>query len=997
MKKFIVLVIALTIILSLFTVKTAGSAEEKISSSLMHLSEENVSIIVELTDTPAVVYKKTLKFKLLTIFIDDSAERHAAKLELKQNNLIKYMERFNIEVQFNYTYLFNGFSCTVNRKHMMDIAENRNVKRIFEDKKAYLERTYATNVIKSDVVNRMTDSSGAYITGKGVVVGLVDTGVDYGNTELGGGGFPNAKIIGGYDFADMDSNPMDTDGHGTHVAGIIGGSNYGVAPDVKIRAYKVFTGNTETTSISTIVKGIDEAAKDKCDIINISIGTVGGAGVGGDPESIAVENATADGIVVVAAAGNYGSRSDLVPFPMSAPASSESAIGVGASSDAMHGVIAFWNKDIRGTYPENSPFFTDGSYDIVYCGYGLESDFSGKNLTGKIALVSRGIIYFGDKDINAKNAGAKGIIVFNNVSGLQDIELLSQFNPEETDFIPFLFISYTDGLYIKQRLTGSTTIKLSNEYGLGRIASFSANGPTIDFYMKPDLVAPGVDITSTVLNNNKSLASGTSMAAPFVSGSAALIKQARKSLKPAEIKSILMNTACILENSISGEPYSPLMQGSGRVDVQNAVNSTALVRPASFIFGNDGKERIGKFTVKNLSSNSLFFSISYSTYSNETVKLTYPENIYVAPFSEKSFTVDFKADESIQGEVYGFIYLEGESAILHIPFVYLPLLKERHYIENVFQSGDTLTADNNIEINFTVGLGIEDDTSQEPYRENNAGEIRVDIYDTNGRFIDTIFDESAIYIGDYSVNLNGRDIFSNYFLKDEKYYYKISYLEANNDESTIDMHPVILRDEKSGSFNVLNRRTNYLNIYLEEGKTPLLKKGEDFWVDLSFKADQSLTTLFISFKYDQFLLKILEIEQGEVALNENVTFVDSVQSGTVYVTLSGEIGETGIVARIHLEAIENGVDFIYLGYVSSSPQEYFILRPLKYKTSDYSRIWDVNNDKKVDDFDVDIFRESFGLNKNEANFNLGCDFNRDGIVDGKDFLILTEHYGELYP
>ncbi|RLD19562.1 MAG: hypothetical protein DRI33_02840 [Caldiserica bacterium] len=997
MKKFIVLVIALTIILSLFTVKTAGSAEEKISPSLMHLSEENVSIIVELTDTPAVVYKKTLKFKLLTIFIDDSAERHAAKLELKQNNLIKYMERFNIEVQFNYTYLFNGFSCTVNRKHMMDIAENRNVKRIFEDKKAYLERTYATNVIKSDVVNRMTDSSGAYITGKGIVVGLVDTGVDYGNTELGGGGFPNAKIIGGYDFADMDSNPMDTDGHGTHVAGIIGGSNYGVAPDVKIRAYKVFTGNTETTSISTIVKGIDEAAKDKCDIINISIGTVGGAGVGGDPESIAVENATADGIVVVAAAGNYGSRSDLVPFPMSAPASSESAIGVGASSDAMHGVIAFWNKDIRGTYPENSPFFTDGSYDIVYCGYGLESDFSGKNLTGKIALVSRGIIYFGDKDINAKNAGAKGIIVFNNVSGLQDIELLSQFNPEETDFIPFLFISYTDGLYIKQRITGSTTIKLSNEYGLGRIASFSANGPTIDFYMKPDLVAPGVDITSTVLNNNKSLASGTSMAAPFVSGSAALIKQARKSLKPAEIKSILMNTACILENSISGEPYSPLMQGSGRVDVQNAVNSTALVRPASFIFGNDGKERIGKFTVKNLSSNSLFFSISYSTYSNETVKLTYPENIYVAPFSEKSFTVDFKADESIQGEVYGFIYLEGESATLHIPFVYLPLLKERHYIENVFQSGDTLTADNNIEINFTVGLGIEDDTSQEPYRENNAGEIRVDIYDTNGRFIDTIFDESAIYIGDYSVNLNGRDIFANYFLKDEKYYYKISYLEANNDESTIDMHPVILRDEKSGSFNVLNRRTNYLNIYLEEGKTPLLKKGEDFWVDLSFKADQSLTTLFISFKYDQFLLKILEIEQGEVALNENVTFVDSVQPGTVYVTLSGEIGETGIVARVHLEAIENGVDFIYPGYVSSSPQEYFILRPLKYKTSDYSRIWDVNNDKKVDDLDVEIFRESFGLNKNEANFNLGCDFNRDGIVDGKDFLILTEHYGELYP
>ncbi|MEA3314139.1 MAG: S8 family serine peptidase [Caldisericota bacterium] len=997
MKKFIIAALVLTIVLSLFTVKMADSTEGKISPSLMHSSEENVSIIVELTDAPVVVYKKTLKFRLLTIFINDSAERHAAELEQKQNDLIKYMKRFNIKVRFNYTYLFNGFSCTVDRKHMMDIAENRNVKRVFEDKKAYLERTYATRVIKSDVVNRMTDSSGEYITGKSIVVGVVDTGVDYGNTELGGGGFPNAKVIGGYDFSDMDSDPMDNDGHGTHVAGIIGGSNYGVAPDVKIRAYKVFTGKIETTSISTIIKGIEQAAKDKCDVINISIGTVGGSGKGGDPESIAVENATADGIVVVAAAGNYGSRSDLVPFPMSAPASNGSVIGVGASNDAMHGVIGFWGKDIVGTYPEGSPFFTDGNYEVVYCGYGLESDFSGENLTGKIALVSRGIIYFGDKDINAKNMGAKGIIVFNNVSGLPDVELQSQSGSKETDFIPFLFISYTDGLYIKQRIAGSTVIKLDNKYGLGKIASFSANGPTIDFYMKPDLVAPGVDITSTVLNNNKSLASGTSMAAPFVSGSVALIKQAQKSLKPTEIKSILMNTAYILENPVSSAPYSPLMQGSGRVDVQNAVNSTALVRPASFIFGNDGRGKTGKFTVRNLSNISLFFSISYSIYSSETVNLTYPENIYVAPFSEKSFTVDFKADESIQGEVYGFIYLEGESTTLHIPFVYLPSLGERHYIENIFQSGDTLTASNNIEINFTVGLGIEDDTSQEPYRENNAGEIRVDIYDTNGRFIDTIFDESSVYIGDYSVNLNGRDIFANYFLKDGKYYYKISYLEANNDESIIDIQPVISRDEKSGSFNVLNGRTNYLNINLEEGQTPLLKKGEDFWVDLFFKADQSLTTLFISYKYDQFLLKILEIEQGEVALNDSVTFVNSVQSGTVYITLSGEIGETGVAARIHIKAIENGVDFVYPGYVSSSPQKYFILRPLKYRVSDYSRMWDVNNDKKVDGLDVEIFRESFGLNKNETNFNSICDFNRDGIIDGKDFLILTEHYGELYP
>ena len=70
MKKLIVSVLALTIVLSFFSVKMAGSTEEKISPSLMHSSEENVSIIVELTGAPVVVYKKTLKFRLLTIFRD---------------------------------------------------------------------------------------------------------------------------------------------------------------------------------------------------------------------------------------------------------------------------------------------------------------------------------------------------------------------------------------------------------------------------------------------------------------------------------------------------------------------------------------------------------------------------------------------------------------------------------------------------------------------------------------------------------------------------------------------------------------------------------------------------------------------------------------------------------------------------------------------------------------------------------------------------------------
>jgi len=164
-----------------------------------------------------------------------------------------------------------------------------------------------------------------------------------------------------------------------------------------------------------------------------------------------------------------------------------------------------------------------------------------------------------------------------------------------------------------------------------------------------------------------------------------------------------------------------------------------------------------------------------------------------------------------------------------------------------------------------------------------------------------------------------------------------------------------------------------------------------------FQSEQLLSTLQISYKYDESLLTVLGVEKGEVALNNEVNFNDTEHTGIVYIALSGEIGKKGTIARIHFKAIEDGIDFIYPLYISTSTMENFIMKPLKYKISNYSRIWDINDDKKVDDADLVIFRKSFGLNKNDADFNLDCDFNRDGLVDGKDFLILTRHYGETYP
>ena len=988
LKKFIAVSLILTIGLAFFAMKATGAVNDKISPSLTYSSEEEVPIIIELNSPPVAVYKKTLRYRILSLFAKDDLEKYGKKIEKNQIQTISYIKNFNAKVKFKYTYLFNGFSCTVKGKYINSIAQMRNVKRIFKDKKAYIERTYATKVIKSDIVNRMTDSSNNYITGKGVLVGIVDTGVDYNNKELGGGGFPNSKVIGGYNFADMNSDPMDTDGHGTHVAGIIAGSHYGVAPDAKIRAYKVFKGNDETTSTSIIIAGIEQAVKDKCNVINISIGTPGGEGNGSDPESIAVENAVSSGVTVVAAAGNTGCRSELVPFPMSAPASNKDVIGVGASDDAMHGVILLKYKTIVGTYPDKSPIFNDGNYGIVYCGYGEEKDFSGKNLKGKIALIQRGKIYFGDKDLNAKKAGAKGVIVFNNVSGLPSIALVSKSNPNETNFIPFLFVSYTDGIYIKQQ---TNSIKIVNKYGLGRMSTFSSNGPTIDFHLKPDIVAPGVSISSTILGNKTAIMSGTSMAAPFVTGSVALIKQARGFLKPNEIKALLMNTAEILTNPDSLKPYSPLMQGAGRINIEKAVTSKAFVEPASFMFGNGVTEKNAKFTIKNISDNSLSFSISSMCFSNSSIAVTHPNNIYVGPFSGKSFTVTFNANKNTEESAYGFLYIDSSDTHLHIPFVYTPSFKGPAYLENVSQNDDLLTENTPIRINFTVGMGTEDNSTSVPFRENIADEIKINVYDKEGKFLDTVFDKSITYIGDYSLIFNGRDIFGNNFLNNGKYYYKIMYLKANDDEATKAIKPIIIKSEKSGSFTVSNISANTIDIVPENNETLLLKKGEDFWVDIKLQLKNPLNNLSISYKYDSALLKILEVKKGASVLDNQINF-SSEQPGFLHIALSGNI-QSGKIARIHFKTIENGTDIIYPASTDGSLN----MKPLKYIVSDYSRMWDLNNDKKVDDADVAIFKKGFGTNSEDTGFNDALDFNKDNIVNGEDFLILTKHYGEIYP
>ena len=211
-----------------------------------------------------------------------------------------------------------------------------------------VQATLSKSVLKigADQVWDQYDDLGTAVTGEGVVVAVIDTGIDYTHPDLGGGFGPAYKVIGGYDFLNKDSDPMDDNGHGTHVAGIIAanGDIQGVAPSARLLAYKVL-GPDGSGSMSLVLSAIEAALdpngdglyNDRADVISMSLG---GSGDPDDPVCVAVEEAIALGVVVVIAAGNEGPSLGTV----ASPGLAAGAITVGAADE--YGVVA--NFSSRG-------------------------------------------------------------------------------------------------------------------------------------------------------------------------------------------------------------------------------------------------------------------------------------------------------------------------------------------------------------------------------------------------------------------------------------------------------------------------------------------------------------------------------------------------------------------------------------------------------------------------------------------------------------------------
>ncbi len=235
------------------------------------------------------------------------------------------------EIHREFETIINAVSLTVSRADAERIALMTEVRAVYPD------LTVSASPVDALTAPPVVPNSTASASGKGIRIGIIDTGVDYLHEAFGGRMGSGAVIAGGFDLVNNDADPMDDNGHGTHVAGIICGNSStlsGAAKDASVYIYKALDQSGNGTT-SAVIAAIERAIADSVQILNMSLGTPYGST--DDPLSSAVDRAVRAGIVVVVAAGNTGEFSGI-----NSPGIASLALTVGAA-DGMN-VASFSSK-----------------------------------------------------------------------------------------------------------------------------------------------------------------------------------------------------------------------------------------------------------------------------------------------------------------------------------------------------------------------------------------------------------------------------------------------------------------------------------------------------------------------------------------------------------------------------------------------------------------------------------------------------------------------------
>ena len=499
------------------------------------------------------------------------------------------------------------------------------------------------------------------------------------------GNITNNKIVFGYDYADNDPDIMPfAQSHGTHVAGVIAGKDdviTGVAIDAQLAIMKVFSDYSDGAEDVDILAALEDSVTLGVDAINMSLGASCGftREVDDEYKNGLYDRIKAAGISLIVAASNdyssgYGgaeSDTNKTTNPDSSTVGAPSTYDAAMSVASINGrkenymlangeLVVFYTEAYNSSTKEYNFFEMLGinkdnphaELDYVTIpGYGYQINYTGLQMQGKIALVKRGDITFEEKVQYAREAGAAGIIIYNNVVGTITMTVGDDLE------IPVVSIGKDEGEKMAQHATGKIVLDYTNEAG-PFMSDFSAWGPTPSLTLKPEITAHGGNILSAVIGGEYEKLSGTSMAAPNLCGIVVLIRQYVKETYGGDAETVrdLVNQLCMSTATIAldknGNPYSPRKQGAGIADIAKATTTPAYL----YVNNGSGKtklelgddpQRTGVYVMsinlKNLSDVAQSYRLG-SIVMTESVSSAEPE--YVA---EMAYILNASSTYSVEG------------------------------------------------------------------------------------------------------------------------------------------------------------------------------------------------------------------------------------------------------------------------------------------------------------------------------------------------------------
>lgn len=838
-------------------------------------------------------------------------------------------------------------------------------------------------------------------TGKGVKIGIIDSGIDFNHVEF------EKKIIKGADFTSDENYKDDGIGHGTHVAGIaagLGSTQYGkgMAYEGLLYVYKVFPKAGGGSLGSDVFQALDMAVADRVDVVNMSLGHAGDAKAKeGNLYYSIIQKVIKANVFVVAAIGNSGARGKEVPWPASSPGVVEDVFCVAASNDRKYSPTLYSDHDSFPYSPLSdlslSESFQLHSDEVVDVGYGRLEDYSVSSLEGKVFLIARGPegqpLSFSEKYRNALAYHPKAILFYasERLPGAT-LSRLERSILSSGERIPVLMIQQSDAMKLLEKKQSSNSTLYYADNGIG-IADFSSMGPTSDGVFKPDISAPGVDVLSTYLKQygGYAAASGTSMASPSVTGLVALLKELKPAWTMNQIKSSLMNNADIIFNPINQEPITYTLQGAGQARIDKAVMTEAFLTPRAFI-AEDKEAFTQEITIQNAKSTDL----SISSFRAEVFGLANEAAIQIETPSKP---VSLKANESIkitvqftiQEKLFRRSKYEGNIWInqMHIPFI---IYKDTTEIENQtavknpisdlqIEKTDLFSCDavttNRIEFAFNTGS---EQKFEGQIQYSNFGTIRLYLCDQQGLewIVKPIIEFKQCPVGCYAYEWNYQEFIRENSIPNGTYRLKVSSSASQSFELLSD--PLRVYDSPEPTLGTL---------FMGIPKNQAPESQVTF--QLSAMISEECNEIEYTFYYDDSKLNMERVDLNPAIKPEEPPIIKSnyvrivipssklpmnerFYIGSLQATTSKKIGPAVFSHKILLQLPGQKQKVRIHGFL-----------PELTITKKGDLNCDIDQNGKTDIGDFFLLTKKMGLDYQHPDFESSCDVNQDKSIDVFDY------------